>query len=69
VRENVFAAAVWRDKAETLTVVEPFDCTCTHVSISMKCKKTGFARPRELQGGIRRSEEYRLGGCDDRQFA
>jgi hypothetical protein len=65
VREQILAAAVGGDKAETLRVVEPFNGTCTHVYyIPRKNYKWLAPEMRELQGGKRRPEEYRVSGYD-----
>ena len=34
--EQIFATAVWRDKSETLGIVEPFHCTGRHGALSEK---------------------------------
>src|SRR5258705_11396460 len=39
--KEILAAGIGRDKAEPFRIVEPFDCTCTHVYCSCEIRMTG----------------------------
>src|SRR5207244_7970722 len=39
--KQVLAAAIGRDETKALAVVEPFNCTCTHVYFSCNDEMTG----------------------------
>src|SRR5437867_6442360 len=58
--KQVLAAAIGRDETKALAVVEPFNCTCTHVYFSCNDEMTGLRPVREHQG---REKDLKSAAC------